>query len=109
MIPLIIDDAGPPHEFQRKSTEQFARSEQRGGGVGELAAMSACDAISGPKRWEILLVDDHPLVLDGLAKLIGQEPDLHICERAAEIGEAFQKIAAKEPDLVIVDLTLRGG
>jgi len=71
--------------------------------------MSDGGSASTPRRREIILVDDHPLVLDGMAKLIEQESDLHVCDRAEEVGDAFRKIAAKEPDLIVVDLTLRGG
>jgi DNA-binding NarL/FixJ family response regulator len=71
--------------------------------------MSVNVAASASKPREILLVDDHPLVLDGLTKLIDQESDLHVCDRAEDVGEAFRKIAAEEPDMVVVDLSLRTG
>ncbi len=57
----------------------------------------------------ILIVDDHPLVRKGFARLIGDEPDLEVCGEAADETEALQLVAASAPDLVIIDLSLAGG
>jgi DNA-binding NarL/FixJ family response regulator len=61
------------------------------------------------RRRQILLVDDHPLVLEGLSRLINQQDDLHVCDWAQDGRDAFKKIATAEPDLVVVDLTLQAG
>ncbi len=57
----------------------------------------------------IFVVDDHPLVRDGMALLIGAEPDLQICGSTGSIHEALQQLAKVEPDLMIVDLSLKDG
>lgn len=62
-----------------------------------------------PKRHTILLVDDHPLVREGLALRISLEPDLQVCGEAAGPSEALQAIERLAPDLVLVDLSLKGG
>ncbi|MDP1799510.1 MAG: response regulator transcription factor [Planctomycetaceae bacterium] len=54
-------------------------------------------------------MDDHPLVRDGMALLIGAEPDLQICGSTGSIHEALQQLAKVEPDLMIVDLSLKDG
>jgi len=59
-------------------------------------------------RQSILLVDDHPLVRDGLTQLINQEPDLWVCAEAADAAEAYAEIIRSRPDAVIVDLSLHG-
>jgi len=59
------------------------------------------------KRARILLVDDHPLVRERLAEVINREPDLLVTGEAEDRHEAIALIAAKPPDLVIVDLTLK--
>jgi DNA-binding NarL/FixJ family response regulator len=59
-------------------------------------------------RWRILLVDDHPVVRMGLALLINAEPDLEVCGHAEEIEGALRAVASVSPDLVLVDLSLRG-
>lgn len=62
-----------------------------------------------PKRHTILLVDDHPLVREGLALRISLEADLQVCGEAAGPAEALQAIERLQPDLVLVDLSLKGG
>jgi DNA-binding NarL/FixJ family response regulator len=57
----------------------------------------------------ILIVDDHPLFRRGLAATIGDESDLEVCGEAADACEALRQVAALDPDLVIVDLSLRKG
>jgi len=56
----------------------------------------------------ILLVDDHPIVRRGLRELIEQEPDLDVCGEAEEVAEALRLVGELKPDVVIVDITLKG-
>jgi DNA-binding NarL/FixJ family response regulator len=60
-------------------------------------------------RTRILLVDDHPLVRQGLAQLIDAEPDLLVCGEAGGVRTALEAIRAIVPDLAVVDLTLEDG
>jgi DNA-binding NarL/FixJ family response regulator len=57
----------------------------------------------------ILIVDDHPLVRQGLIGLISTQPDFEVCGEASGIAEARQVAAAVRPDVAIVDLTLKDG
>jgi len=57
----------------------------------------------------VLIVDDHPLVREGLAERIALQPGLEVCGEAAEVDEALSLIDLSRPELVIVDLTLRRG
>ncbi|MBI3192796.1 MAG: response regulator transcription factor [Pedosphaera parvula] len=59
----------------------------------------------------LLIVDDHPIMRQGLAQLINNEPDLVVCCEAATAGEALAAIAGCPPDLVLADLSLpdKGG
>src|SRR6476660_3621459 len=57
----------------------------------------------------ILVVDDHPMVRDGLVRLISQHGDLACCGEAGSVSEALTAVAAQKPDLVILDLRLKGG
>jgi DNA-binding NarL/FixJ family response regulator len=54
-----------------------------------------------------MLVDDHPLVRERLTELIQAEPDLVVCAEAEDRHQALEGITAHQPDLIIVDLTLR--
>jgi DNA-binding NarL/FixJ family response regulator len=60
-----------------------------------------------PETYQIIIVDDHPIVRQGLAQLIDQEADLHICGQAEDAHQAMRAIRELSPDLVIVDVTLR--
>jgi DNA-binding NarL/FixJ family response regulator len=55
----------------------------------------------------ILLVDDHPLVRESLKNMIRREPDLAVCGEAEDREQALELAAADEPDLALVDLTLK--
>ncbi|MGC2247748.1 MAG: response regulator transcription factor, partial [Terriglobales bacterium] len=56
----------------------------------------------------ILVVDDHPIVRQGLALLINREPDLVVCGEAEEANGAMHVLASARPDLLIVDISLNG-
>lgn len=56
----------------------------------------------------IYVVDDHPIVRQGLCHLFDREPDFEICGDAAGVGEALAGIPTARPDLVVSDLTLEG-
>ena len=55
----------------------------------------------------ILLVDDHPLIRESLKAIIRREPDLVVCGEAEDRERALELAAADEPDLALVDLTLK--
>jgi DNA-binding NarL/FixJ family response regulator len=59
-------------------------------------------------RSTIFIVDDHPIVRQGLALLINRESDLAVCGDAEEANSAMQLIASIRPDLVVVDISLSG-
>jgi DNA-binding NarL/FixJ family response regulator len=56
----------------------------------------------------ILIVDDHPMMREGLAQLIGQQPDMMVCGEAGEAGAALEKVRLLKPNLVLADITLPG-
>jgi DNA-binding NarL/FixJ family response regulator len=58
------------------------------------------------KKSKIFLVDDHPLVREWLTNLIHQDPDLLVCGEAEDGKAALAGIAAAEPDLAIIDISL---
>ena len=58
---------------------------------------------------KIVIVDDHPIVRQGLAQLLWQEPDLQVCGEAEDESTAVRLVADMEPQLVIVDLSLKSG
>jgi len=61
---------------------------------------------TGKQTMKILIVDDHPLMREGLAARIGPQSDMTVCGEAASVDEAFAQVKATSPDLVIVDIAL---
>jgi DNA-binding NarL/FixJ family response regulator len=53
-----------------------------------------------------LLVDDHPLIREGLIRHISKQHDMEVCAQANTAHEALRAAAAHQPDLAIVDLAL---
>jgi len=63
---------------------------------------------SADRKARIMIVDDHPMVREGMAMLINREPDKHACCQADQIEHAINANRACPHDLVIVDMTLEG-
>ena len=61
------------------------------------------------QKIKILLVDDHPLVREGVANLINQQPDLAVCGEAASEPQALALVGLVQPEVVIVDISLENG
>lgn len=59
-------------------------------------------------RRKIFVVEDHPIFRFGLRELLEEESDFSVCGEADDIGGALEAIARTAPDLVIVDLSLKG-
>jgi len=56
----------------------------------------------------LLLVDDHPMVRRGIAHVVANEPDLTVCGEAEDRNSALKAVAELKPDLMLVDISLRG-
>ena len=56
----------------------------------------------------VFVVDDHPIVRQGLALMINREPDLVVCGEAEEAHAALLAIEELRPDVLVVDISLPG-
>jgi DNA-binding NarL/FixJ family response regulator len=56
----------------------------------------------------VLLVDDHPIVREGLAARIEMEGDMIVCDMAETADQGIESIKKAEPDIVVTDLSLSG-
>ncbi|MCO1657322.1 response regulator transcription factor [Pseudonocardia humida] len=56
----------------------------------------------------IVVVDDHPVVRDGVRGMLDGQPDLHVVAEAADGDEAVAQVARHAPDLVLMDLRMPG-
>jgi DNA-binding NarL/FixJ family response regulator len=61
------------------------------------------------KRSRILIVDDHPAVREALAMRIAEQRDLEVCGEAADMAEALRLIGDTQPDVAVVDISLKTG
>ncbi len=55
---------------------------------------------------QVLIVDDHPAVREGLAAYLGSQPDMSVCGEAADVCQAMKMLEVHRPDVVIVDIQL---
>jgi len=63
--------------------------------------------IKGVSKLRVLLVDDHPIVRQGLRQLINHEPDLEVCAEAEDSSSALDLLASRQFDFIIVDISLK--
>lgn len=57
----------------------------------------------------IVIIDDHPAIRDGLATRISLEDDLEVCGGASDVNDGLELIGETQPDLAIVDISLKTG
>ncbi len=56
---------------------------------------------------KVLLVDDHPIVRQGIRRLIEKEPGLLVCGEAEDAVDALEVIEKERPDVIVLDLSLK--
>ena len=59
------------------------------------------------RKINILVVDDHPIVLDGLTELLNHEADLVVSARAGNAAEAMRAVKKQRIDLALIDMLLK--
>jgi DNA-binding NarL/FixJ family response regulator len=69
--------------------------------------MASPSTTSAPRKSRIFLIDDHPLVREGLANLINGQHDLIVCGEAEDSAGAISGIAKTRPDVALVDISLK--
>lgn len=74
-----------------------------------IATPIANNMTTSPVRRRVLIVDDHPIVRQGLKRMIDAEADLEVCGEAESEPNARRALRELEPDIVIVDLSLQDG
>ena len=60
----------------------------------------------GKEKLRVLIVDDHPVVREGLASIVAREPDLSVVAQAKNGQEAIELFRLHHPDLTLLDLSL---
>src|SRR4051812_46563136 len=59
-----------------------------------------------PSRIKIYLIDDHPIVREGFARAIADEPDMSVVGQAGTAADALKETVTIKPDVVLVDLNI---
>jgi DNA-binding NarL/FixJ family response regulator len=59
-------------------------------------------------RKRIMIVDDHPMMRAGLMQLINKQPDMEVCGEAGSPAEAMKLLPDSHPDLILVDISMKG-
>lgn len=59
--------------------------------------------------YKVLIVDDHPIVREGLDRLLSRQKDLVVCGQAEDASQALSLLETARPDLAIVDISLASG
>src|ERR1700756_834442 len=65
---------------------------------------SPSGAVAGKSR--VFIVDDHPLVREGLTNLINAQDDVIVCGEAKDSAEAIDGIAKERPEVAVIDISL---
>jgi len=73
-----------------------------------MSSASLPEPIVHSAKKTVLVVDDHPLMRQGLAMLINQQQDIQVCGEVEEAHGTMQAIAQKHPDIIILDISLKG-
>jgi DNA-binding NarL/FixJ family response regulator len=71
--------------------------------------MTSKNPTAQSSRTSILIVDDHPVVREGLAMLLAMQPDLQVCWQTEDVPSALALLEANQPDLAIIDISLKKG
>jgi DNA-binding NarL/FixJ family response regulator len=69
--------------------------------------MNSNPSVTPTRKRRVFLVDDHPLVREGLANLINAQNDLIVCGEAEDSAGAITGIAKTRPDVALVDISLK--
>jgi len=69
--------------------------------------MNAARSGSVTRKSRVFIVDDHPLVREGLANLINRQDDLIVCGEAEDSAKAIAGIVKTQPDVALIDISLK--
>ena len=76
------------------------------GELTELSGVNGSEKGGRKKRIRVLIADDHPIVRDGLKRLLGLEDDIDVVGEASDGNEVLELVAQLEPDIVLLDLRM---
>lgn len=69
--------------------------------------LSYTETMNVPAKTNILIVEDHPLIRDGIIRSIKDQEDLVVCGEAENVKDAINEVDRLDPDLIIADISLK--
>jgi DNA-binding NarL/FixJ family response regulator len=69
--------------------------------------MTSKNAEPASAKARVLIVDDHPVIREGLAMHLSTQPDLEVCGEAEDLSGALALMASVRPDVAIIDISLK--
>lgn len=78
-------------------------------GDPKTSSSAASAPATGGRKCKVLLVDDHPIVRQGLIQLINEEPDMVVIGEASNAREATEQAQQLSPDVAVIDISLPDG
>jgi DNA-binding NarL/FixJ family response regulator len=75
-------------------------------GDAPLASMDSLRRDTEKRKIRVLIADDHPIVRDGLRRLLELEEDIEVVAEAGDGREALEKIQELDPDIILLDLRM---
>jgi DNA-binding NarL/FixJ family response regulator len=69
--------------------------------------MATKNSEAASAKAKVLIVDDHPVVREGLAMHLATQPDLEVCGEAEDLPGALALLASARPDVAIIDISLK--
>src|SRR5436305_14061083 len=70
-------------------------------------AMTATPSRTGTRKSRVFIVDDHPLVREGLANLVNAQDDLIVCGEAEDSAQALAGLKKARADVALIDISLK--
>jgi DNA-binding NarL/FixJ family response regulator len=102
----------PPTESQVKSPEPLLLVAAALAGMGDGAtgpAVLGLPPVEQHRKTRVLVVEDHPLVREGVVRMLNRQADLSCCGECETIAATPTAVANGRPDLILLDLNLRDG
>ena len=70
--------------------------------------MEAKQMNTAKAKWQVLVVDDHPIFRHGVSQLLGTMPEVEICGHAENALTALEAVRRLKPELALIDVSMPG-
>ena len=107
-----IGNRGVFRDYQQRGKRHYCPPVHEAARTVTILALQSTIAerkMATPKKFRILIIDDHPIFCLGMSELINKEADLEVCGSVELMKKAPEAINRLKPDLVIVDISLKDG